>query len=124
MEVLSRFAYPNRSYCREEREELSFAVGSSKSPSQNTLASSCYANPIFSILYTFYISTATHILCATAQNLDTRTAKCISAFSTFQGQFGYGGADDLWVNGGVPFSTGAPPTTTHNNNAYYVQVSI
>ena len=45
-------------------------------------------------------------------------------FSTFQGQFGYGGADDSWVNGGVPFSTGAPPTTTHNNNAYYVQVSI
>ena len=42
----------------------------------------------------------------------------------FQGQFGYGGADDLWnVNGGVPFTAASSTGTTHNNNAYYVQVS-
>jgi len=38
------------------------------------------------------------------------------------GQFGYGNPEDLWVNGGVPF-TSAPATTTHNNNAYFVQDS-
>jgi len=38
------------------------------------------------------------------------------------GQFGYGGADDLWnVNGGVPFTAASSTGTTHNNNAYYVQ---
>merc|ERR1712008_143366 len=42
----------------------------------------------------------------------------------FKGQFGYGGADDLWnVNGGVPFTAASSTGTTHNNNAYYVQVS-
>ena len=45
-----------------------------------------------------------------------------SNFLPFQGQFGYGNPEDLWVNGGVPF-TSAPATTTHNNNAYFVQVS-
>ena len=41
-----------------------------------------------------------------------------------QGQFGYG-PEDLWVNGGVPFTSASATTTTHNNNAYFVgQVSV
>jgi hypothetical protein len=46
-------------------------------------------------------------------------------FFYFQGQFGYGG-DDLWVNGGVPFTSASTTTVPQtNNNAYFgSQVNI